>query len=310
MTKRILFALAPAALFLTGCDIDDMGSWGSSDRFKEDFHLSYKVQPGSRLAIENFNGGIEIISWEKNEVEVNGTKYCGSAELLGMLKVEGEQTGDTLRLRTVRADGKRSNCGAKYIIRAPKKLQLDGIVSSNGGIRVEQIVGNARLQSSNGSIKVRDLEGRLEAKTSNASIDASAVIGDFTGHTSNGSIIVNDLEGAFEGETSNASIKGRISKLAANRPLKANTSNGSIDLTLPDYKGQQVDLDSSNASVTVHLPANLNADIHATTSNGGISSDFNVNGTQGKNRLDGRVGEGGGTIRLSTSNGGIRIQKL
>jgi DUF4097 and DUF4098 domain-containing protein YvlB len=121
---------------------------------------------------------------------------------------------------------------------------------------------------------------------------------------------VNDLEGAFEGETSNASMKGRISKLAANRPLKAKTSNGSIDLALPDYKGQQVDLASSNASVTVHLPANLNADIHATTSNGGISSDFNVNGIQGKNRLDGRVGEGGGTIRLSTSNGGIRILKL
>ncbi len=312
MTRRSLFALAPAALLLTGCDIDDMGSWGSSDRYKEDFHLSYPVKPGGTLSIDTFNGSVEIASWEKDEVDVNGIKYCGSEDLLRQLKVEGDQQGTRLRLRAVRPEGRRGNCGAKFIVRVPKKMVLDGIVSSNASIRVENIVGDSRLQTSNGSIKIRGLEGKLEAKTSNASIDLAGVHGDFVGHTSNGSITVDGFEGAFEGTTSNSSIKGTIAKMPEGRALKADTSNGSIDLSLPDYRGQPVDVDTSNSSITLRLPAGLGADVRASTSNSSISSEFDVTttGTISKHRLEGRIGKGGGPIRVSTSNGGIRLQKL
>jgi len=312
MTRRILFALAPAALFLTGCDIDDMSSWGSSDRFKEDFHLSYEMKPGGTLSIENFNGSIEIMSWEKNEIDVNGIKYGGTEELLRQVKVEGEQQGNVVRLRTIRPEGRRGNCGAKYIVRVPKKMLLDGIVSSNGSIRIENIVGNARLQSSNGSIKVRGLEGKLDAKTSNSGIDLVAVVGDFTGRTSNGSITVDGLQGTFDGSTSNSSIKGRIEKMPGGAPLKADSSNGSIDLSLPDYKGQPMDIDTSNSSITLRLPAGINADLRASTSNSSLSNEFEMTSTGviSKNRIEGKIGSGGGPIRVSTSNGSIRIQKL
>ena len=312
MTRRILFALAPVAVLLTGCDIDDVSSWGSSDRFKEDFHLSYPVKPGGTLSIDNFNGSIEISSWEKDEVDVNGIKYGGTEELLRQVKVEGEQQGNVVRLRTVRPEGRRGNCGAKYIVRVPKQMMLDGIVSSNGGIRIENIVGNARLQSSNGSIKLRMVDGKVEAKTSNASIDISTMHGDFVGRTSNGSISVDGLEGGFEAQTSNSSIKGRVAKLPEGRPIKAESSNGSIDLSFPDYKGQPMDIDTSNSSVTLRLPAGVNADLRASTSNSTITSEFEMSstGTMSKTRMEGKIGSGGGPIRVSTSNGGVRIQKL
>ena len=272
MTRRILLTLAPVALLLTGCNMDDAGSWGSSDRFKEDFHLSYPMKPGGTLSIDNFNGSIEIMSWEKDEVDVNGVKYAGSEVLLRQIKVEGEQQGNVLRLRTVRPEPKRGNCGAKYILRVPKKMLLNGIVSSNGSIRVENMVGDARLQSSNGSIRVRGLEGKLDAKTSNAGIEASTMRGDFLGHT----------------------------------------SNGSIDLSLPDYTNQSIDADTSNSSIMLRLPAKTNAELRASSSNSSLSSDFEItaNGATSKNRLEGRIGSGGATIRLSTSNGSVRVQKL
>ena len=312
MTRRILLSLAPVALLLTGCDINDAGSWGSSDRFKEDFHLSYPMKPGGTLSIDNFNGSIEIMSWEKDEVDVNGVKYAGSEALLRQIKVEGEQQGNVLRLRTVRPEPKRGNCGAKYILRVPKKMLLNGIVSSNGSIRVENMVGDARLQSSNGSIRVRGLEGKLDAKTSNAGIEASTMRGDFLGHTSNGSIKVDGLEGAFEAETSNSSIVARIEKLSAGRSVKAGSSNGSIDLSLPDYTNQSIDVDTSNSSIVLRLPAKTNAELRASSSNSSLSSDFEMtaNGATSKNRLEGRIGSGGATIRLSTSNGSVRVQKL
>lgn len=312
MTRRILFAFAPVALLFTSCDIDDAGSWGSSDRFKEDFHLSYAMKPGGTLSIENFNGSIEIMSWEKDEVDVNGVKYAGSEDLLRQIKVEGEQQGNVLKLRTTRPEPRRGNCGAKYILRVPKKMLLNGIVSSNGSIRVESIVGDARLQSSNGSIRVRGLEGKLEAKTSNAGIEASSIHGDFMGRTSNGSIKVDGLEGGFEAETSNSSIVARIDKLAAGRPVKAGSSNGSIELSLPDYTNQSIDADTSNSSIVLRLPAKTNADLRASSSNSSLSTEFELtpSGATSKNRLEGKIGTGGGTIRLSTSNGSVRVQKL
>jgi hypothetical protein len=312
MTRRILFALAPVALLLTGCDIEDMGSWGPSDKFKEDFHLNYPMKPGGTLSIDNFNGSIEISSWEKDEIDVNGIKYGGTEELLRQVKVEGSLDGNVLRLRTVRPEGRRGNCGARYILRVPKKMLLDGIVSSNGAIRVENIVGNARLQSSNGSIKIRSLEGKLDAKTSNSSIDVMTMQGDFVGRTSNGSIKVDGLEGSFDASTSNAGITARVTKLPEGRPIKADSSNGGIDLSLPDYKGQPLDVDTSNSSILVRLPEKFSADVRASTSNSSISNEFEMSstGTISKTRIEGKVGAGGGPIRLTTSNGNIRLQKL
>ncbi|WP_031498052.1 DUF4097 family beta strand repeat-containing protein [Bryobacter aggregatus] len=312
MTRRILFALAPVALLLSSCDIEDAGSWGSSDRYREDFHYNYALKSGGSLSVDNFNGSIEVISWEKDEVEVNGTKYAGSEDLLRQIKIEADSQPGSLRLRTVRPEPRRGNCGAKYILRVPKKLMLNGIVSSNGSIRIENMEGDVRLQSSNGSIRVRGLVGKVDAKTSNASVEGNGVVGDFVARTSNGSVKVDGLQGAFEANTSNSSIVARIEKMPAGRSVKADTSNGSVDLSLPDYKDQPVDASTSNSSITLRLPASAKADLRASTSNSSVSTDFEVlmSGSISKNRLEGRIGGGGTPIRLSTSNGSVRVQKL
>lgn len=311
MNRFAFLPLLPVALLFTGCDIEDFGG-GALDRFKEDFHLSYPLKPGGVLTIDNLNGSVEISSWEKDEVDVNGVKYCISEERLRGMRVEGTQSGNRLTLRSILPEGKRSGCGAKYTIRVPKKITLDGIVSSNGGIRVENIAGEARLQTSNGGIRVRSHEGNLDARTSNATIDLDGVIGNFLGRTSNGAIHVEGLEGSFTGTTSNGSIKGRIRKLKPGQPMKAETSNGSIDLALADYAGQSLDVESSNASVTLHIPAGANADLRASTSNGSIECDLPLTetGMASKTRLEGKLGKGGNPLRVSTSNGSIRIRRL
>lgn len=312
MNRKLFLTFAPLALLLTGCDIEDVGSWGSSDRFKEDFHYTYPLKSGGSLTVDNFNGSIEIISWEKDEVELNGTKYAGTADLLSQIRIEATNQNGLLQIRTIRPEMRRGNAGAKYILRVPRKIILNGIVSSNGSIRVENTEGEARLQSSNGSIRVRDLNGKLEAKTSNASVEGINVNGDFFARSSNGHIRVENLKGAFEAETSNASITARIDHLPPGRPIKARSSNGSIDLTLPDYKDQSIDAETGNSGITLHLPSNINADLRAATSNANVSTDFEVtmSGTFNKHRLEGRIGSGGPTIRVNSSNGGIRILKM
>ena len=60
----------------------------------------------------------------------------------------------------------------------------------------------------------------------------------------------------------------------------------------------------------VRLPAGVSADVKASTSNGSITSDFELTTrTISKTKLDGRIGNGGPLIEVSTSNGSIRLMR-
>jgi hypothetical protein len=66
---------------------------------------------------------------------------------------------------------------------------------------------------------------------------------------------------------------------------------------------------TSNSSITLHLPGEVNASLSAGTSNSSIVSDFEMRtrGEISKHHIAGSIGNGGPLIDLSTSNGQIRI---
>ena len=91
--------------------------------------------------------------------------------------------------------------------------------------------------------------------------------------------------------------------------MKATTTNGRVELTLDVIK-TDIRASTSNGSIQVNLPSNVNARIDANTSNSRIVSDFDVKaGTSSKRRLEGVLGAGGPTIELTTNNGEIRVRK-
>jgi DUF4097 and DUF4098 domain-containing protein YvlB len=310
MRKRTFLLLVPALLFMAACDFED---FGSSDRFSADFHYdNYKLKPGGRLSVENFNGSIEITGWDQDAVDISGVKYAGSQELLNAMKIDIVQSGDSLHIRTVRPSERRGNMGAKYVIKVPHKVELERITSSNGGIRVNDIEGPVRLRSSNGGIHANALKGNLDVQTSNGGIEVQELEGAAVLKTSNGRVQAEGVHGALEAETSNGGINIHLAKAEAGRPIKLGTSNGGIELTMDSANQNDVYASTSNAGITVHMPASSAAKVRAHTSNGSISSDFDVQ-TQGqitKHSLEGTIGSGGPLLDLSTSNGGIHLEKL
>ena len=136
------------------------------------------------------------------------------------------------------------------------------------------------------------------------------VAGDAVVHSSNGHIHADQLRGSLDATTSNGGIQAVIAE--ASRPLRLDTSNGSVDLTLPRDFVNDVRVSSSNSSITMHLPGQPNAHVLAHTSNSSITCDFEIK-TQGaldKNRIDGTIGNGGPLFDLSSSNGSIRLLKM
>ncbi len=295
-------------LVLSGCDIE---GFDGGIREKEDFHYSYDLKTGGRLELESFNGSIEIAGWDKNTVEINGTKQAATRGLLNEIKIDIVSSPDSIRVRTVRPLGRHGSMGVKYVLSVPRKVILERIASSNGSIRVRDLEGSARLKTSNGSVHATNLKGDIEAGTSNGAVELADFTGGATLHTSNGSIHATGVRGFFEATTSNGAIDAQVVE-ASGRPIKADSSNGRINLTVESLKGSDVQASTSNSSITVRLPSSLNARLKASTSNSSINSEFDltVHGSLSKNRLDGTIGSGGPLINLSSSNGAIRIQKL
>ncbi len=86
------------------------------------------------------------------------------------------------------------------------------------------------------------------------------------------------------------------------------TSNGSIKAHIVNM-GNDVDIKSSNGSITLYLPKDLDADIKASTSNGRIKlHDFPITVSDiSKTKVSGLIGNGGNLLDLKTSNSNIHI---
>ena len=296
-------------VLLTGCDIEN---FGSVNHQTEDFQRTLQMKPGGRLSVENFNGSIEIRGGEGDVVEITGAKHAPTRELLDAIKIDIVSGADYVRIRTVRPTERRGNLGARFVIRVPRRTELDRIESSNGSIRVETIEGSARLKTSNGSVRVDRLKGAVEAQTSNASIELLELGGAAILRTSNGSIRADGVRGAFDATTSNSRIEARVAEPEAHKPIKLVTSNGSINLTIDSLNDNEIRASTVNSSITLRLPPSVNAKVIARTSNGGIQSDYDFTlkgGQVSKNHLEGTLGSGGPLIDLSTSNGSVRLMK-
>ena len=309
MKLRIL-ALAAAVLFVAGCDDWE---WGNFDRYKEDFHYAYDVNPGVHVYLENMNGSVEITGWDRNSIDISGTKHASSEAVLHALRIDVVASGDSVRIRTIPPSGHRGGHGAKYVIRLPEKAILDGIESSNGGIRIEGIAGAARLRTSNGGLKVYRLTGPLDARTSNGGVDVSDVRGTVVVQTSNGGVHVEDVRGPLEASTSNGGMSINLMDPESQQPVKLSSSNGSIELTLGEFRNNDIRLSTSNSSITLRLPGDASGQLKARTSNSSINTDFDLMVKAGqlqKSYVEGTIGTGGPLFDLTTSNGSIKVLKL
>lgn len=287
--KRILKVLPLVALAALTVACDDFDMDFNGERYESPFHYSYDLKPGGRLEVETFNGSVEIRSWDQNKVDISGVKYANSTALRDAIRIEASGSPDSVSVRTIRPSDHHGNMGARYVIRVPKNIMLDRIVSSNGAVKVEDVSGLVHARTSNGGVTLSRVNGDVDAQTSNGGIHLEEVSGNAVLHTSNGHIQVDHNKG----------------------PVQAETSNGGIDIGFDTAPKSDIRATTSNSSITVTMPSSSGAHLRANTSNGSITTDFEttMQGSLSKTHLEGTVNGGGPLLDLSTSNGSIKILK-
>lgn len=165
------------------------------------------------------------------------------------------------------------------------------VSSSAGSVRVRNVRsrGVADIHSSAGSVNAGDIEA------------ASADI-----HSSAGSVRV---ESCKAGTVKLHSSAGSVSAGGLSGTVNASSSAGSVDVTLLDIAGD-ANISSSAGRVTVTLPENANANLDASTSAGNVS----VEGLsiavemQKRNKVVGRLGDGGARIVVHSSAGSVEVR--
>lgn len=108
-------------------------------------------------------------------------------------------------------------------------------------------------------------------------------------------------------------ISGPISAAGLGSSAKISTTSGNITLAFDKLgSGQDVSAKAISGRITLAAPQNAGASVDASTISGAVSSDFPAlhpdRGNVGM-KAQGKIGNGGATMKLETVNGAIAINK-
>ncbi|MGH7573312.1 MAG: DUF4097 family beta strand repeat-containing protein [Gemmatimonadota bacterium] len=212
--------------------------------------------------------------------------------------VAGPASGGTATVRAV----KEAKRGAD-----PSDVTID-VVEHAGGVRICAVYptrdGGRTTCDEDG------IDGRMEDNDVEVDFTVTVPTGvRFAATTVNGGIEARSLRGDVRAQTVNGGID-----VTGTGTVEAQTVNGGIDAGIGSaaWTGT-LDFQTVNGSISVALPAGAGAEVEAGTVNGGLSSDFPLTMSPGRSwgprRMEGTIGNGGGTLSLQTVNGAIELKR-
>jgi hypothetical protein len=281
-------SLVLAASVSTGCAM--VGSVLSEETQEQNLTVE---SDSPQIIVETFNGHITVASGGEGSVEVrirrrgSGNSQSEAEADLAQVHTSVEQSGDRITIAARRLDRpiRLGDSGADFDLVAPPGSTLE-LRSSNGRIESGNIEGSIVARSFNGAITIRGGDG-IDAETTNAPLTVSAASGRLDLRTSNGAI---DIVAADE------------------VVVTARTQNGSISFGGGLAEGEHV-FHTTNAGISLTLPADAAFSISGTTTNASVRTDFEGL-TVGEAALDGSFGDDPETsIRADTTNGVLSVVK-
>ncbi len=235
---------------------DRSGHWGESHACQMR-HTTFAL-PSGHLSVETTNGGIDVIGEDRSDVALEArvqtwaTSESEANQLLNDVVIN-TTNGD------VRDQGPRSHFferegySVDYHLHVPRHLAAE-VHTMNGGIDLTRLDGAIRFETTNGGVSLDQLAGDVRGETVNGGLNVS-LVGD-------------RWQGAG---------------------LHAETTNGGVDLRIPDRYSAHLETGTVNGGISVGFPVTVQGEI--------------------KNHLNTELGSGGPTVHVQTVNGGVSISR-
>lgn len=289
-------------------------------------------KPGTLNSRSNC-GGIVVKTHNESKVEVQvfiqrNFKILSStdplvADILEKIDLEIEKHGSVINVNAELKNNfsLKGNFGFNLIIIVPREmscnvsssgggLEIYGVEgthdfnSSGGSVYLENITGYAKAKSSGGSVKVKNHNGEIHLNSSGGGVSVKEARGSVYAHSSGGAVRLENINGDVDARTSG----GGVSVSGECEYVKATSSGGSVHVNIKNLK-KKLYLESSGGGIDAIIQNGnkLGLDLDLSASNVKIDLE-NFSGRSEKDRVKGRMNNGGIPVYMDTSSGNIKVR--
>ncbi|MBI2505857.1 MAG: hypothetical protein HYW07_21800 [Candidatus Latescibacteria bacterium] len=294
--------------------------------FIERIDKTVPVGKAGTLRLSAPKGGIEVRSWDKDEVRVEVDKEAeaftesSARKLLDRAQVFVETSGKDVQVRVEGGDDLDwDDVELEFHLSVPQVYNLD-LQTSGGGISIGDLEGQVLAKTAGGGIEVGQIKnGKVDVETAGGGIEVAGIQGgDCLAKTAGGGIDIGEVSGSVNAQTAG----GGIDIKKAGGEVRAMTAGGGIDIgeggikVYAETAGGGIDIGPVQGSVEARTAGGgidigpAGGDVRAQTAGGGIRIGESQGTVDAETAGGGITVEGsGGPVRVHTSGGGIEITK-
>ncbi|HEY4249410.1 MAG TPA: DUF4097 family beta strand repeat-containing protein [Lacunisphaera sp.] len=226
---------------------------------KETFTRTGAFDANGRVSLENVNGDVDIVTWDKNEILIEGEKSAKTDEELKLidLKIDLSPSQATIKVRLPKRPG---TFFGGNTIRAAVRFKLT--------VPVTAVLN--KISTVNSSIAIAGVRGTVSASTVNGSLRTTGLGGD------------------ARLETVNGPVKASFDTLATGQKISCRTVNGQAVVAMPKDAGFELEASTVNGGIDCDFSLTLAGKHH----------DHQLSGKIGDGRASVEIGTVNGGIHL------------
>ena len=264
------------------------------------------VAADATVEVSNVQGSVEIVAWDKNEVELVAELESDKDQL------EFEATPRKVRIEVDRPDHRygRDNEEAYLTVRVPRGARLD-IDTVSATITVAGVRGDQHLQSVSGEVGTQAFDAPVSAASVSGEVTITGNGGKAAVKTENvsGTSTVTGVRGILEGEVVSGEINATI---AAAERISLSSVSGEVVVNAQLGSAAQVELESVSGTLTLNLKPPVHADFDIESFSGDIEVCFGPKSRSTSKYTPGSElvftqGNGGARVELQTLSGEIQV---
>lgn len=223
----------------------------------------------------------------------------------------------------IRGSGDGVEAWADVTVRVPAGRDLN-VYLLVGTIGADGVTGDLFLDTASGDVSATSITGSLGIDTGSGDVALRDIEGDTDVDTGSGSIRVEGVRGGgIRLDTGSGEVTGRGLEAPS---IVVDTGSGEVDLdevASPDVlvdtgsgsvvlgmltDVDRLEVDTGSGPITVRLPSSAGAEVEMDTGSGTLDLDLPLEvRTVRRDHIEGRLGDGRGTIELDTGSGTIRL---
>jgi len=311
----------------------------NAELIEKDFHESFEVTEGVSLRLEYGDGDVTITPWEKDVIDVV-VRYRADVKVVGFgthagFDVEFRQTDDRVTVRGIEGGSSGiyilhyvDEYDYTYEIKAPTYTVLD-LRGDDGDLELAGWRADIECRTDDGDVKLTDVDnvnteiwiedGDVKLTGLTCDVVVKSDDGDITLVKSevphalfsmeDGDLRVVDCAGSFDASLDDGDVRMDGVTVSV---LDIRGQDGDVDLDISSDGDIHVNVSTDDGDVGIRLAGGLSFAYLVTVDDGyvNIAVDGATDTESSEHRVSGRVGEGGGLVRVSTNDGDVELSTV